>query len=327
MTSVETLPPPYLELSWRALTTADLPELFELRRIIEEADQAFHRGSLRELYRWLSHPDRDLERTSLVGIDQGGTMRAWGLVDEHQRPNGAGELRLYAGIHPLWRRRGVGRAVMEWLDQRASALASEDPSREWSATVLVDARETARRRLLGAAGMTPTAWLATVQASLDATIPDLAPPAGLELAPWPPGEGHHVPCPSYPGQFAAEGGMAGCGAGPNLEGNWSFQLLEQVSGDHVGHVCCCRRESSAGSAVVEVGYVGCLTVAPPWRGRGAAKSLLAAAMTAMRTHGIGIAELSVAGDDPHSEPRGFSSLGFEPKASLVKYSLRLGRVR
>jgi GNAT superfamily N-acetyltransferase len=123
-----------VDLTWRSITGADLPAWHGLVAAIEAADDPAERNTLDDLRDYLldgswKNPAQD----SLLGVDADGVPRAFGHVDV--RPGEVRSVRAFCwgGVHPQWRRRGIGRAVLAWQEatarRKVAAAAKPVPAR------------------------------------------------------------------------------------------------------------------------------------------------------------------------------------------------------
>ena len=112
------IPSGHLELSWRPLTLTDAAELQALLLICAVEDAEHDRRTFEDVVEMLSGSWKDRERDTLGGFDSSGGLRAFALVEV--RPGDTRTLRcfLFGRIHPQWRGRGLGRALVTWMEGR-----------------------------------------------------------------------------------------------------------------------------------------------------------------------------------------------------------------
>ena len=326
------VPPAHLELTWRPLREGDAPALYELVAAIEEADAAPQRFSAVEVAEFLEGEWKDLERDTLLGLDRSGTPRAWAMVEV--RPGDERTVRafLQGGVHPDWRGRGVGRALVSWTEGRGRqklAESGKDLPARLAAFVAEDARD--QRRLYAAAGFSPVRWYTTMRRDLAAPGPDAPVPAGLRVVPW-TAEIDEAVRLAHNETFADHWGSE-----PQTPESWQHQahfapgwsfvaLAEGADGGEpqvAGYLLSERFEQDWPVAGYTSGYTALLGVRRAWRGRGLAAALLAAAMGAYRESGMQYAVLGVDTANPSGAHGLYRRLGYEPTYGEVLYSVEL----
>ena len=146
----------HLGLRWRPMIGRDAPAVYALISLIEDDDNAIRRTSVDDIADMMEGENgRDWVDT-IVGLDAKRNICAVASVRVLRGIHEAATAVVSAFIHPHWRGRGVGRALLYWQDGRARQMLveafgaeSEVPA---SISNLVDAHMTDRRRLYIAAG-------------------------------------------------------------------------------------------------------------------------------------------------------------------------------
>lgn len=321
------VPPAHLELRWRPLQLKDADALHALLGAIETADAAHERQSLDEVVELLTTPQVDLNADSLGGFDDRGTLRAYGLVE--LRP-GESVLRalLRGGVDPGWRGRGIGRAVLAWVEgrgrQKLAATGSDLPAR---LAVMVEERARDQRRLYAAGGFSPVRWYTTMRRDLSHPLPDGPVPDGLRLVPWHDDLDEAVRL-AHNEAFADHWGSEPLTAeswghhDAHFAREWSFVALTEAD-DVAGYVISGRYPQDWPVLGYSCGFADVLGVRRPWRGRGLASALLIEAMRAYRDDGMGYAMLRVDTANPTGAVGLYERLGYEPAHGYVLYSVEI----
>lgn len=325
------LPPAHLELAWRPLTADDAPALHALKITAEEADGAPQRTSLGEVRELFEQPWADPERDYLGGFDAEGELRAYGLVSV--RPGDERTVRAFldGGVHPAWRGRGVGRAVLQWMEGRGRQLIAatgKDLPARLAVYVDEDARD--QRRLYAAAGFSPIRWYTHMRRDLTLPLPEVQLPEGLRVVPWTAAldEAARV---AHNEAFVDHWGSEPRAPedwthGVHFVPTWSF--LAVATGDDgreevVGYTFGSRYDQDFDVLGYSFGYTDLLGVRPAWRGRGVAVALLTAAMAAFRADGMQYACLGVDTENPSGAHGLYARLGYERTHGEVLYSVEL----
>ena len=149
-------PGSHLGLRWRPMIGRDAPAVYALISLIEDDDNAIRRTSVEDIADMMEGENgRDWVDT-IVGLDASRNICAVASVRVLRGIHEAATAIVSAYIHPHWRGRGVGRALLYWQDGRARQMLVEIFGAESDVPVsisnLVDAHMTDRRRLYIAAG-------------------------------------------------------------------------------------------------------------------------------------------------------------------------------
>lgn len=225
-------------------------------------------------------------------------------------------LESWGTVHPEVRRRGLGTALHRWARANLAHRGAHDPrpgSREFRSFALEVER--GGIALLDAEGFRRIRFGFEMRRPLSGVLPVHALPAGLELRPVLP-EHHRL-------VFAAEeeAFRDHWGHHPFTEGDFvsTFQhpdtdtSLWQVAwdGDQVAGVVnvAIYREENRRLGLAR-GWLDRVSVRRPWRGRGLAKALCAAAFAVLRDRGVDEAWLGVDGANPTGALQLYDGLGF-----------------
>lgn len=325
--SVLDVPPAHLELRWRPLQLKDAAGLHVLVSAIEAADAAQERQSADEVVEMLTAPQVDLDSDSLGGFDDAGALRAYGLVELR---TGETVLRalLRGGVDPRWRGRGIGRAVLAWVEgrgrQKLAATGSDLPAR---LAVMVEEGARDQRRLYAAAGFSPVRWYTTMRRALSEALPDAPVPDGLRVVPWADGLNEAVRVAhneAFADHWGSEPLSVEAWGHPDahFDGGWSFVAL--TADDEVaGYVISGRYPQDWPVLGYSCGFTDILGVRRPWRGQGLAAALLVTAMRAYLADGMAYALLRVDTDNPTGAVGLYERLGYEAAHGYVLYSVEI----
>ncbi|MGW6130017.1 GNAT family N-acetyltransferase [Cellulomonas sp. NPDC055163] len=311
------LPPAELGLAWRALEPDDAPALFDLVAAIEAADALPFRRSLEEVVEMFEGDWKDHARDTLVGLDADGAMRAYAQATTAPGDESLVRAFLLGGVHPAWRGRGVGRAVVAWLDGRGRQLLAESgkdvPGR--LAAYLEDAAPDASR-VYARAGFAPIRYYSEMRRPLRDGVPGVPHVDGVQIVPWSP-ERDEATRVAHNEAFADHWGSQPRSAEAWSHGrsmfapSWSFLAVDDTTGEVAGYLLSGRYEQDWAVAGYPSGYTELLGVRRAWRGRGLGVALLTAAMRAYAADGMHYAELGVDTENPSGAHGLYASLGYE----------------
>jgi ribosomal protein S18 acetylase RimI-like enzyme len=310
-------PPSDLGLTWRAITLDDIDIWHELVGAVELCDKSSQRLDRDDLIDELTNGSyKDPARNTLIGVDADGAARAYGNMDVLP----GGTLRrvfLGGGVHPDWRRRGIGREVLRWQTARAHEALTEQVTADsgaaqipWRIFSIHEEHLSDRNALFDAAGYAAIRWFHDMVRPLggdSAPIPEISVPEGMHLAPW-------TADLDEPVRLAHNESFAGhWGSQPRDEELWKESVTEhrtfrcdwsrvvidrtQPDGDGrpavAGYLAAYAYPQDWPAKGYSQGWVALLGVRPAWRGRHLGAALLAENMRCLKADGIGAAGLDV----------------------------------
>lgn len=333
------LPPGSLGLAWRPAREADLPAWHELVRAIEDADAPAERYTVEDLREELLDGSwKDPEHRSLLGWDADGRVRAFGLVEV--RPGDTRVVRawLWGGVHPDWRRRGVGTALLAWqqaVGRAAVAAAGKDaPGR---LRLSADGHLADRAALAAAAGMVPVRhfvvlrrWLRGPRAT---ALPEAAVGEGLRLVPFAPEldeavrRAHNEAFVDHWGSEprTPEDWARSATGHRDFRADWSAVVLDDTrrgpdgAPEVAGYALAAAHEQDWTDGVRE-GWTSLVGTRRPWRRRGVAAALLTAGLRALARDGLDAAGLDVDSENPSGALGLYTRLGYEPRSTSVLHA-------
>ena len=315
-------------LSWQPLGPELLPAWHELHETLNETDGATEHLSRGDLRGELARAWVDLARDSRIGLDQDGVARAFGLVQV--RPGDVTLLRAacWGGVHPQWRGRGIGRSLLAWQLDRASALVSArreqlGPDTPATALIVIEEKAESAARLIARAGFDLSRYFFVMRRDLFRPIPVPIVPEGLLLVPVDQAVAadpalddrlrlaHNETFEQHWGfqPWSADTWRQWETGQRDFRGDWSFIAFD---GDEIaGYALSAGFRTEWENVGWTQGWTSKLGVRSPWRGIGLAKALLTASMQAFAADRMQFAGLDVDSDNPTGAVGLYSALGYE----------------
>jgi ribosomal protein S18 acetylase RimI-like enzyme len=310
------------QLQWRALGHELAESWFALHNAVRRADQRAEYLSETDLHDELSASWLDLERDTRIGFDSSGVARAFGVVE--LRPGDVTLLRANAwgGVHPEWRGRGIGRAVLDWQRRRAAEQVTArrgDLGPDTRAILRADAPDgaAATEALFTRMGLVKVRVSLGMRRELEKPIGRIAPPDGLALVPYEASMDEQVRTAHntfFAGHFgfqpwSQETWRQWATGHRAFRPDWSFVVLARS--EIIGYIICAAYPDEWAAQGWTQGFITKVGTAPAWRGRGVAPALIMRAMTAFAADGMQYAGLDVDADNPSGAPRLYRRLVFE----------------
>jgi mycothiol synthase len=265
-------------------------------------------------------PQRDVLLAEVTGVPVALARVRTRLLDE-------GTLVLIdrGSVLPAWRRKGLGRALQHWAEDRLRAIAALHPAagshvfRSFAADT-----EAGTMALLCAAGYEVVRYGFEMARSFDEPIPDLLMPEGVEV--------RSVTVEQYHQVFAAmnEAFRDHWGHSEATEDDYqrwvnspSFQPhLWQVgwAGDEVAGTVLNFIDREYNEEFKRLrGWTEDICVRRPWRRQGLAKALIARSMRLLQAQGMTEAGLGVDADNPNGALCLYESLGYRETMRFMTY--------
>jgi ribosomal protein S18 acetylase RimI-like enzyme len=234
---------------------------------------------------------------------------------------------IHGNVHPDWRRRRIGRAVLHWNVQRARDVAAADPSLAGPGAQLgvwASDNEHGAIALLESEGFTIQRYgFSMIHRHLD-RVAELPLPGGLEIRPVT--EEHHraifdADDEAFHDHFEhrpqTEADFTAQFAQPDLDTSlWRVAWAgNQVAGSVQAWIWKEENEVLG----VKRTWLERISVRRPWRRMGLARALIASALVGVRERGITEALLGVDAQNPNGALALYESIGFETKVRARSY--------
>ena len=190
--------------AWRAPTEADIDAIHAVAVAADVVDHPTWTTPREEIADTFDLPHIDHARDTLVAQDAEGTIIAFGSSFLHPARAGALTAHLGGAVHPQWRRRGIGSALLRWqrargLEQLAAALdeiadaaatdatpdASEAPT-DWTADLKMYGEESQpdQQAIGERAGFVTERWFTSMERDMSVPVPQPAAADGVAVVPY-----------------------------------------------------------------------------------------------------------------------------------------------
>lgn len=321
-------PGAHLGLRWRRLIPSDGPGIAELARVVEKADDAIHRISPATIADLMEGAHgKDLIDT-IVGVDGEGVIGAVASVRVLRSVDEMAVAVVNALIHPRWRGRGLGRALLFWQDGRARQLLVEyfgaDNSIRAQIMNTVDSHMTDRRRLYIAAGFYAKRTFAIMYREIEGSETPPIPKHGYRIVPWQDvdsREAHSLHSSVFLNHYWPE--MRNCWweeAMDECEPRWSFGVVAP-EGQLAGYLIGSRPADRWVATGRPEAYISLIGVSAEHQGKGIVRLLLGAAVAAAAESGMSRIGLDVDISSPNNAHSIYEHFGFVDERSEVYYAI------
>jgi mycothiol synthase len=166
----------------RPLVPADSRSWSELLAALEATDGGWVYYSEDVLFADFADPDRDYNRGSVI-VRDGAAIVGYGVLTSHWTAlEEVHELRFEGGVHPTYRHRGVGAALMSWAETAALPIHhARFPGRAMSLSTTCMSTNDHALALYTANGYQPVRWFHAMVRDLTAPIPDAPAPGEVRI--------------------------------------------------------------------------------------------------------------------------------------------------
>jgi mycothiol synthase len=232
-------------------------------------------------------------------------------------------------VRPSAKGRGIGTALLSWLESRAREIAGEvRHNQDAILTVTSWAQDGNAAALLERAGFSPLRYFLQMRIDLGRGLPDPVWPDGLEPRSFSSGPDDAELFTSFREAFADHWGNIGVDEAywwsenrdaPNAGFDPALWVVVPAGGTIAGFSICREREDDGET----IGWISLVGVQPPWRGRGLGEALLVHSFHAFQRRGRRRAALNVDVDNTTCALRLYTRVGMEPTPAFTVWSKTL----
>ena len=316
-------------LTARPLHPDDVPALVTLLAAAEAVDDTGVHESAEDLTGAWVNELVDLERDTRVVATADGELVAWATAIAPPTFREAYGVHLQGRVHPQWRGRGIGRALLAWQLARGTELHTQrHPEAPARLTVTAYTSMPDLAAMLRRAGLVEARWFFHQHRSL-ADLPAPRTVSGVELVPfsWDRDDevrrAHNAAFTEHYG--SSERDPASWQV--MFTGQRSFRpdlsVLAVADGAVLGYVLAYVNEANTAVLGERETYFGQIGVLPEARGRGLSKATIVQALRVAAEHECQSAGLQVDSDNVSGAVGVYESLGFSTARTEVSWSRHL----
>jgi mycothiol synthase len=310
----------------RPIDKADAAAMATLYAAVEKAEENGENYDTEDWVEELSDPHLELPNDTL-GLWAGAELVGSAIIRCIPGAVETDRVTIEGTIHPSWRRRGLGRQLVEWGVARARASHAErNPSVPGVVQFGGNAKTPGVAPLAAAAGFEPVRYYFNMECDLAQELPSVAAPEGLLVAPFDPkwDEATRV---AHNEAFRDH-----WGSNPRAVETWrqwvtgsrafrapmSWLALDgdEVASYALGYEYVADTEATG----VRDLYIGQVGTRRPYRGRGLAHTVLVSALAAAKADGFQTASLGVDAENPTGALGLYERIGFVTKRRFVNYA-------
>ena len=311
------------ELHWRSAGPADLDvwaALIARTAAVEEPVWFERRADLEQIMESKNNP---VGPNTILGLDSDGVPRAYARLTKNK--DGA-KAHGFCAVDPQWQRRGVGSALLSWLEIRTRQRFTEDAGADQDSAgplprlrLFTEQKQQHQCVLLEESGYEVVRYYNEMHRLLSAPLPEAPLDHGLELVPMEPGLSEALRL-AHNQVFADHWGSE-----PRDEESWGFVVndplarpdlsavvLESRTGEIAGYQLASYDPDNTVARGFSEGYTDLLGVRREFRGRGIAQALLADAMRRFAAAGLDKASLDVDSENPTGAMALYRKMGYAP---------------
>ena len=320
-------------LHWRSAGPADLDAWAALVARTAAVEQPVWFERRADLEQIMESKNNPVGPNTVLGLDSDGVLRAYARLTKNK--DGA-KAHGFCAVDPQWQRRGVGSALLSWLEARTRQRFREDAvALQGSAgpdgagpdnavpvprlRLFTEQKQQHQCVLLQESGYEVVRYYNEMHRLLSAPVPEAPLDHGLELVPMEPGLSEALRL-AHNQVFADHWGSE-----PRDEESWGFVVndplarpdlsavvLESRTGEIAGYQLASYDPDNTVARGFSEGYTDLLGVRREFRGRGIAQALLADAMRRFAAAGLDKASLDVDSENPSGAMALYRKMGYVP---------------
>jgi mycothiol synthase len=287
--------------------------------------------SVEDLARSFAHMEGCDPHRDMIFAEMGGETVGYARGSWYRQADGTFVHDLTGHVAPIWRRHGIGRAILRWTEDRQRAVAGEqtETGPHLFQASSYESEQGLPELLLGVGYAVARRWYQMTR-SLAGEIPDVPLPDGLEVRPVTPDQYRQI-WEADVEAFRDHWGYAVPPAGVYEE--WLEDPVAMMSelwqiawdGDQVaGQVRSFINHKENAEKGRLRGYAEEISVRRPWRRHGLARALILRSLRILKEQGMTEAALGVDAENTSGALRLYERCGFRPAVSGAIYRKPFG---
>lgn len=315
-------------LTWRPLTSGDAKAGADLLNAMENVDKIGENYEEQDTLQELIDPYAELERASLAAF-AGDVMVGYMKASYNPAAEQVHRVFMDGGVHPDYRRRGIGTVLVEAGVAAAKVLHSlHHPTLKLVVDVQKSEYTAGVAELFRSQGFAPARFYQRMEHPLGGAIPDVAIPDGLRVEPWSERNDEDFL------MIRNESFKDHWGSTPMPADSWknaitnhafkpevSFLLRDVANGAPAGMLVTMYWEADTVASGVRHAHFMIIGTLREYRKRGVASALIGHALHSAAEQGYGKAILSVDSANSSGAFGVYEKAGFVPKGRDVRWAL------
>jgi mycothiol synthase len=174
------------EFDWRPIDRGQVRAWAELVAATEAVDHQDEHLCEEDLIEEFDDPDCDYPDGSIAAYD-GEVMAGWCVLGMRNAAEPSHDMAVLGAVHPAYRGRGIGSAILDWAEQAARPLHERRfPGRPLSMDGRCLTRNEGAVGLFEEHGYKPTRWFLRMGCALTSELPTLRVPPGVDIVGYTP---------------------------------------------------------------------------------------------------------------------------------------------
>jgi mycothiol synthase len=290
----------------------------EIARLVNAgmtASNVPHRRSQAQITNWLDHPSNLDLAADLLFAEVDGSVVAYTEGGWEQDNDGGRNYAVWGQVHPDWQRRGLGTALLRWIEERQREVAAAHPDVEKRLESWASEAEAGRLALLEGHGYAIARYDYEMERPNLDDIQPLPFPPGIELRPareedlrrhW------ETEIEVFRDHWGAiddsEDSFKQMQSDPRRD--LSLWVVAWQGDEIVGQVLNRIDREANAELGMKRGWVNSVGVRRPWRRQGVARALVAESLRVLRDAGMTSAGLGVDAENAHGALGVYEASGF-----------------